>query len=161
MKKNLPFSLIVLFTVFAGISNNTAYQSHTFHYKTYSIDNYVQKKSAGIFENLLAGKLTNQESYNMIISCSQPGDQYKEGNKISDGMPAEQTSDVNAIICGHSHKFFDNLIIPEYKIDYDIIADQAGRMGIISERLDFEFTKFWGRNLANYHTISVSQKTEG
>ena len=101
MKKDLPFSLIILFTVFAGIFSNTAHQNSSFHY------------------------------------------------------------DVNAINCGHSHKFLDNLIIFEYKKGYDIIADQAGRAGIISERLDFEFTKFWGRNLTNYQTISVSQKTEG
>ena len=120
MKKNLPFSLIVLFTVFAGIPNNNAYQSHSFHYKSYSFNNNIQKKSAGGFENLIANKLKNR-----------------------------------------SHKFLHNLIYYEYKKGCDFITDQAGRAGIISDRLDFEFTKFWGRNLANYHTISVSQKTEG
>ena len=101
MKKDLPFPLIILFTVFAGILSNTAHQNRSFHYE------------------------------------------------------------VNAINCVHSHKFLDNHIIFAYKKGYDIIADQAGGAGIISERLDFEFTKFWGRNLANYNRISVSQKTEG
>jgi len=161
MKKNLPFSLIVLLIVFAGIPCNTTYQSHSFQYKTYSINNHVQKRSAGIFENLITDKLKNEESYDMIISLLIPGHLYKESNKISDEMPAKQTSEANAFTCGHCHKFFDNLIIPGYKKGCDIITDQAGRTGIISERLGFEFTKFSGRNLANYHTISVSQKTEG
>ncbi|HKC34812.1 MAG TPA: hypothetical protein VKB95_02085 [Chitinophagaceae bacterium] len=161
MKKNLPFSFLVLLIVFAGIPCNTSYQSQSFHYKTYCINNNVQKKAADVFENLIADKLRNKESYDMIISLSQPGDQYKEDNKISDEMPAKQTSDVNAIFCGHNHKFFDNLFVFEYKKGYGIIADQAGQVGLISDRLDFEFTKFSGRNLAKYHTISVSQKTEG
>ena len=161
MKKNPLFSLIVLFTVFAGFPCNTTYQTQSFHYKTYSINNNVQKKPVGAFENLMANKLKNEESHDMIISLSQPGDQYKEGNKISVVIPPKQTSDVNAVIFGHSHKFLDNLIIFEYKKGYDFIVGRAGRAGIISERLDFEFTKFWGRNLANYHTNSVSQKTEG
>jgi hypothetical protein len=127
MKKNLPFYLIVLFTVFGGIPDNMAYQSHSFHCKTYRFNNNVQKRSGNVFENLIV----------------------------------KQTSEINAISCDHSHKFLDNLINYEYKKSYDFIADQAGRPGIISERLDFESTKFWGRNLANYHTISVSQKTEG
>ena len=127
MKKNLPFSLIVLFTVFAGIPGNTAYQSHLFHYKTYHFNNNAQKRSVSIFENLIA----------------------------------KQTSNINAISCGRNHQSSANCINDEYKKGCDFIASRAGRAGIISEMIDFGFTKFWGRNLANYHTISVSQKTEG
>ena len=156
MKKNLPFYLIALFIVFAGIPCNTSYQSQSVHYKTYSINNNIsnniQKKSADVFENLKADKLINEESYDRIIALLKPGDQYKEDNKISDEMTAKQTSDFNAVSCGHSHKCFANLIIFEYKKGNDIIADQAGRAGIISERLDFEFTKFSGKKLAKYQT---------
>ena len=123
MKKNLPFSLIVLFTVFAGIPGDVAYQNHSFHCKTYRCNNNVQKRSVIFFENQMADKSKNEESRDRIISLTQAGDQYKKG--------------------------------------YDIIADQAVRAGIIFEMSDFEFTKFWGRNLVKYHTISVSQKTEG
>ncbi|HMK26179.1 MAG TPA: hypothetical protein VK483_09130 [Chitinophagaceae bacterium] len=83
--------------------------------------------------------------------------QKRSGN-IFENLAAKQTRDINAIICGRCHKFLDNLINYEYKKGCDFIA---GRAGIISGMLDFEFTKFWGRNSANYHTISVSQKTEG
>jgi len=46
MKKNLPFSLLVLFTVIAGLSCNTSYQSQSLQYKTYGIKNTEQKDSS-------------------------------------------------------------------------------------------------------------------
>jgi hypothetical protein len=38
---------------------------------------------------------------------------------------------------------------------------RVGRDGIVLVRQEFEFTKFSGKKSAKYHTISVSQKTEG
>lgn len=43
MKKNLPFYLLVLFTVFAGSSCNTVYQSQSLQYKAYRINDTTQK----------------------------------------------------------------------------------------------------------------------
>ncbi len=46
MKKNLPFSLVVLIAVFAGLSCNTSYQSQSLQYKTYGIKNTGQYDSS-------------------------------------------------------------------------------------------------------------------
>jgi riboflavin synthase len=161
MKKNLPFSLLVLFTVFAVISCNTAYQSQLLQYKIYCINNNAQKQPGGTFENLMADKLMNEESCNMVICVSHPGDEHKAGNKVSNKILAKEIMDADVITCGHNHKFINNLIINKYKKADNIIVNQDDRAGIVLDRRDFEFTKFSGKKLGNSHTISVSQKTGG
>ena len=161
MKKNLPLFLLVLFTVFAVIYCNTAYQSQLLQYKIYCNNNNAQKQPGSTFENLIADKLMNEESCNMVICLSHPGDQHKSGNKVSDKILTKKTMDADIITGGYNHKFFNNLIINKYKKADNIIVNQNDRAGIVLDRLGFEFTKFSGRNLANYHTISVSQKTGG
>lgn len=122
MKKNLPFSLIIFFTVLTGTSFSRTYQSQSLHYKIYC-NNNMQKKSVSTFENLMLDKLKNEESCDMNFLFSQMPDQYKKAEVI--------------------------------------IVNHVGLAGIVLVRADFEFTKFSGKKSANFHTISVSQKTEG
>ena len=194
MNIKLPFSLLVLFTVFSGLSCYTAFQSHSFQYKNFCINNNAQKEPAcltiiksysysvnknrkdiaGIAEvspaikhpagtpgNLMADNLIKNENCNRVICLSQPGDPYKNGNNARDENPVKETSDVGVITDGYTPGFFDNLITYKYKKGDDIFTNQVGRAGIFLDRLDFEFTKFSGKKLANSQTISVSQKTRG
>lgn len=97
----------------------------------------------------------------MVICLSHPGDQYKEGNKVIDEILAKQTRDVDVIIGGHTYKYFYNPIINKNKKGDDSIVNQFDQARIVLGRRGFEFTKFSGKKLANSHTISVSEKTEG
>ena len=162
MKKNLTFSLMVLFTVFAGTSGNTAYQSLSHQYKTFCINNNKeQKQSAGTFGNLMADKLMNEESCGMVICLSHPGYQYAESNKVSDEIPAEETNHIDLITGGHTHTFFDNPMICKNKKGNDIMVNQVGWSGIVLDRLNFEFTKFSGKNWQNIIQFLFHKKQEG
>lgn len=111
--------------------------------------------------NETADELKKNQSCDMVICLSHLGFQYKESNKISDEILAKETKNIDLVIGGHTHTFFDNPITYKNKNGDDVIVNQVGWAGIVLGRLDFEFTKFSGKKLANSHTISVSQKTGG
>jgi len=108
--------------------------------------------------NETASHLKN-ENCDMIICLSHLGYQYKGSNKVSDEVLAKETENIDLIIGGHTHTFFDNPVTYKNKKGDDIIVNQVGWAGIVLGRLDFEFTKFSGKKLANFHSISVSQRT--
>ncbi len=111
--------------------------------------------------NETAYELKKDKNCDMVICLSHLGYQYKESNKVSDEILAKGSQNIDLIIGGHTHTFFDNPITYKNKDGDDIIVNQVGWAGIVLGRLDFEFTKFSGKKLANSHTISVSQKTVG
>jgi 5'-nucleotidase len=111
--------------------------------------------------NETAGHLKNNEGCDMIICLSHLGYQYKESDKVSDEVLAKGSENIDLIIGGHTHTFFDNPVSYKNKKGDDIIVNQVGFAGIILGRLDFEFTKFSGKKLIKSHSISVSKKTSG
>ncbi|MGH2552542.1 MAG: bifunctional metallophosphatase/5'-nucleotidase [Chitinophagaceae bacterium] len=111
--------------------------------------------------NEMANELKKDYSCDMIICLSHLGDKYKDTNTISDEILAKESMYIDLIIGGHTHRFFNNPITYKNKKGDDIIVNQVGWSGIVLGRLDFEFTKFSGKKLAKFHTITVSQKTDG
>jgi 5'-nucleotidase len=109
--------------------------------------------------NERAAALKKDDGCDMVICLSHLGYQSKESDKVCDEVLAKETENIDLIIGGHSHTFFDNPVSYKNKKGDDVIVNQVGFAGIILGRLDFEFTKFSGRKLAKSHTISVSQKT--
>ena len=97
----------------------------------------------------------------MIICLSHLGFQYKGSDKVSDEVLATQTENIDLIIGGHTHTFFDKPVSYKNKNGDDVLVNQVGWAGIVLGRLDFEFSKFSGKKLAKNHNISVSQKTGG
>ena len=108
-----------------------------------------------------ADQLKRNEGCDMVVCLSHLGYQYKENNKVSDEVLAKETANIDLIIGGHTHTFFDNPVGYKNKKGDDVIVNQVGFAGIILGRLDFQFTKFSGKKLAKNHNISVSQKTDG
>lgn len=108
--------------------------------------------------NEVADQLKN-ESCDMVICLSHLGYQYKGSNKVSDEVIAKETSNIDLVIGGHTHTFLDAPTVYKNKKGDDVIVNQVGWAGIVLGRLDFEFTKFSGKKLANSHSISVSQRT--
>lgn len=111
--------------------------------------------------NETAATLKRNENCDMIICLSHLGFQYREGNKVSDEVLAKETENIDLIIGGHTHTFFDNPLGYKNKKGDDVIINQVGFAGIILGRLDFEFSRLSGKKLAKNHNISVSQKTTG
>lgn len=112
--------------------------------------------------NEVADMLKKKEGCDMVICLSHLGYQYKEdASKMSDDRLAKETANIDLIIGGHTHTFFDNPVTYKNRKGDDVIVNQVGFAGIILGRLDFEFTKFSGKKLAKNHNISVSQKTTG
>jgi 5'-nucleotidase len=109
--------------------------------------------------NETAHLLKKDENCDMVICLSHLGFQYKETGKISDELLAKNTSNIDLIIGGHTHTFFEKPLTYVNKNGDDVIVNQVGWAGIILGRLDFEFSKFSGKKLAKNHNISVSQKT--
>ena len=109
--------------------------------------------------NEVAEQLKKKEDCDMIICLSHLGYQYKTENKVSDEILAKETENIDLIIGGHTHTFLDDPVVVKNKKGNDTIINQVGFAGIILGRLDFEFSKFSRKKLANSHSISVSKKT--
>ncbi len=110
--------------------------------------------------NEMATLLKHEKGCDMVICLSHLGYQYKD-DKVSDEVLAKATENIDLIIGGHTHTFLDNPVVFKNKNGSDVIVNQVGWAGIILGRLDFEFSKFSGKNLVKSHTISVSQKSGG
>ena len=96
----------------------------------------------------------------MVICLSHLGYKYGD-NKVSDEVLAKESDNIDLIVGGHTHTFLDSPVILKNKKGDDVVINQVGFAGIILGRLDFEFSKFSGKNLVKNHNISVSQKSGG
>lgn len=110
--------------------------------------------------NEVADHLKRKENCDMIICLSHLGYQYKESDKVSDEVLAKETGNIDLIIGGHTHTFFNKPLVYKNKKNDDVIVNQVGWAGLVLGRLDFEFSKFSGKKMVKFHSISVSQKTE-
>ena len=109
--------------------------------------------------NEFAERLKKDMKCDMIICLSHLGYQYKGSNKVSDEILAKTTNNIDLIIGGHTHTFLDNPVVFKNKKGDDVVVNQVGWAGIILGRLDFEFSKFSGKKMANSRSISVTKKS--
>ena len=110
--------------------------------------------------NETAALLKKDKNCDMIICLSHLGARYKD-NKVSDEILAKESENIDLIIGGHTHTFFDKPLTYKNKNGSDVIVNQVGWAGIVLGRLDFEFSKFSGKKILGNKNISVSQKTGG
>ncbi|MBK6936851.1 MAG: metallophosphatase [Chitinophagaceae bacterium] len=110
--------------------------------------------------NEAASILKKEKDCDMVICLSHLGYKYGD-NKVSDEVLAKESDNIDLIIGGHTHTFLDNPVVVKNRKGDDVVINQVGFAGIILGRLDFEFSKFSGKNLVKNHNISVSQKSGG
>lgn len=108
--------------------------------------------------NRVALQLKNEEKCDMVICLSHLGFRY-QSNKVSDEVLAAQSENIDLIIGGHTHTFFDKPLVYKNKTSDDVLVNQVGWAGIVLGRLDFEFAKFKNKNLAKAHTVVIGKKT--
>jgi 5'-nucleotidase len=108
--------------------------------------------------NKIAYKLKKEEKCDMVICLSHLGFKYKD-DKVSDEVFAKNSENIDLIIGGHTHTFFDAPLVYKNKIGDDVLINQVGWAGIILGRMDFEFSKTKNKNLVKSHTVVIGEKT--
>lgn len=92
-------------------------------------------------------KLKNEEKCDLIICLSHLGYQYQNKNKISDMIIAQNTSNIDLIIGGHTHTFLTQPTMVTNQNNKTTLINQVGCFGINLGRIDFYFEK--GMNIQN------------
>lgn len=108
--------------------------------------------------NQTASHLKHHEHCDMIICLSHLGDRYDD-NRMSDAILAKESYDVDLIIGGHTHKFFETPRVYKNKNGGDVVVNQAGWAGLRLARLDYEFFPGKNKNLAANKSIVIAKKT--
>ena len=105
-------------------------------------------------------KLKHDEKCDLIICLSHLGYAYKdEPSKISDVKLASLTRDIDLIIGGHTHRFFEEPRKYTNKKGGTVVENQVGFGGIQLGRLEYQFSRAERKKLANAHTVVVGKKT--
>jgi len=86
----------------------------------------------------IATRLKEDEKCDLVICLSHLGYNYRE-NKVSDVVLAQNTSNIDVILGGHTHTFMSKPDIRRNTKGEEVIINQAGWAGIMLGRLDIEF----------------------
>ncbi len=108
--------------------------------------------------NETADTLKKKHGCNMIICLSHLGDRYTD-NKISDEILAKESFDIDLIIGGHTHRFFNEPRKYKNRITKEVIVNQVGWGGINLGRLDYIFHRTGKKILSQSHTVVIAKKT--
>lgn len=108
--------------------------------------------------NRNADILRRKEGCDMIICLSHLGDKYPD-QKISDEILAKESYDVDLIIGGHTHRFFEKPLTYKNRSNADVIVNQVGWAGIQLGRLDFIIEGGRKKNLVKADTVVIAEKT--
>ncbi len=91
-----------------------------------------------VYGQRIATQLKQDEQCDLVICLSHLGYQYRD-NKVSDVILAQNTSDIDIILGGHTHTFMSKPDIRRNKKGDEVIINQVGWAGIMLGRLDIEF----------------------
>jgi 5'-nucleotidase len=106
--------------------------------------------------NRVASILKNEKNCDLVICISHLGDKYAE-NKVSDEVMAKATQNVDLIIGGHTHRFFDKPREYTNKIGEKVLVNQVGWGGIQLGRIDYLFAGKKAKKLDNNQPIWVME----
>ena len=106
----------------------------------------------------LNAEILRKKGCDMIICLSHLGDKYDD-DKISDEILAKESFDIDLIIGGHTHRFFDEPRKYRNRKGSDVVVNQVGWAGIQLGRLDYSFSGSKRKNLLNAHTVVIGKKT--
>ena len=102
--------------------------------------------------------ILRKKGCDMVICLSHLGDKYDD-DKVSDEILAKETYDIDLIIGGHTHRFFEEPRKYRNRRGNDTIVNQVGWAGIQLGRLDYSFTGSKKKNLSNANTVVIGKKT--
>jgi 5'-nucleotidase len=87
--------------------------------------------------NKIGGEL-KKKGCDVIICLSHLGYEYADESKISDVKLAEQTSNIDLILGGHTHTFLEKATLKKNKIGQQVLINQVGYAGLYLGRIDVD-----------------------
>jgi 5'-nucleotidase len=105
-----------------------------------------------------AEELRKKHKCDFVICLSHLGDKYSD-DKISDEILAKESYNIDLIIGGHTHRFFEQPRKYKNRKNSDVIVNQVGWGGLNLGRMDFVFNRSGKKNLAQSHTVVIGKKT--
>jgi 5'-nucleotidase len=108
--------------------------------------------------NEQADYLKTRKNCDMVICLSHLGDRYQE-NKVSDEVLAKESSHIDLIIGGHTHRFFDAPRVYNNRIGQEVVVNQVGWAGLRLGRLDYVFSGGSRKKLEKNQSLSIGKKT--
>ncbi len=108
--------------------------------------------------NEISEELRKKHKCNFIICLSHLGDKYGD-DKISDEILAKESYNIDLIIGGHTHRFFEQPRKYKNRKNSDVVVNQVGWGGLNLGRMDFVFNRSGKKNLAQSHTVVIGKKT--
>ncbi len=103
-------------------------------------------------------ELLRKNNCDLIICLSHLGDKYSE-NKVSDEILAKECFDIDLIIGGHTHKFFDSPKVYRNQRGGDTVVNQVGWGGIELGRLDYSLARSEKKKVFKTQTVVIGKKT--
>ena len=94
--------------------------------------------------NRIADYLKTQEKCDLVICLSHLGYDYGESDEVSDIHLAGKTKNIDLIIGGHTHTFFEKPIKYKNLEKKKVLLNQVGWAGINLGRIDFYIDKLSG-----------------
>ena len=102
--------------------------------------------------------LKYEKKCHLIICLSHLGYKY-DNAKVSDIVLAQQTTNIDLIIGGHTHTFLEQPDVQKNKEGKDVLINQVGWAGIQIGQLEYFFEKSFRKKLSNYQTVIVDKKS--
>ena len=94
--------------------------------------------------NRIASYLKTQEKCDLVICLSHLGYDYGESDEVSDIHLAGKTKNIDLIIGGHTHTFFEKPIKYKNLEKKKVLVNQVGWAGINLGKIDFYIDKLSG-----------------
>ncbi|MBC7588185.1 MAG: metallophosphoesterase [Chitinophagaceae bacterium] len=143
-KQNLKIGILGVGIELKGLVADSLYGNTVYHNPI----EYANRNAA----------ILRKEGCDMIICLSHLGDKYTD-DKISDEILAKENFDIDLIIGGHTHRFFDQPKKYFNRRGSDTIVNQVGWAGIQLGRLDYTFSRSKKKNLTEAHTVVIGKNT--
>ena len=105
--------------------------------------------------NSTAGFLKKKLNCNLVVCLSHLGFKY-QNQKISDVVLAKESKNIDIILGGHTHTFFDKPEVLKNADQRAVILNQVGWAGLVLGRLDIVFDERLSKKEIFFDTVKVS-----
>jgi 5'-nucleotidase len=103
-------------------------------------------------------EILKKEGCDMIICLSHLGDKYEEA-KVSDEILAKESYNIDLIIGGHTHRFFETPRKYLNKRQNEVLVNQVGWAGIQLGQLDYKISSYNTSKTPSSKSIFIVNKT--
>ena len=103
-------------------------------------------------------EILKKEGCDMIICLSHLGDKYEDG-KVSDEILSKESYDIDLIIGGHTHRFFETPRKYQNKRQNEVLVNQVGWAGIQLGQLDYKISSYNTSKTPSAKSIFIVNKT--